>query len=256
MFEHRKRPARRSHCRPDPVLRHGDFLDGDLRARSTTGASAQSRDGAKIRDQPIDAGGLSLGRALGMRLHLQEQQRRIAKPLAPNRIGGAVRGVQPSHLPNRNSLLAKSRDQRACVSGVGPGQRQQILHRCLRWDLPRRDFGLHLGREYLAQAQSARHPALGTAQPPSQLFQRQPFVLGQVFEQPCLLQRRARVPFQVEARDQRFAFAQRPQRRLDHVAAQAAQNIHAQVTIDKHVAPRRRRRDHHHRHLLPSLAKR
>jgi hypothetical protein len=70
LFEHCKRPACRSHRRPDPVLRHGDFLDGDPCARSTTGAAAQSCDGAEIQDQPIHAGGLSFGRALGLRLHL------------------------------------------------------------------------------------------------------------------------------------------------------------------------------------------
>jgi hypothetical protein len=30
----------------------------------------------------------------------------MAQPLAPDRIGCAVRGIQSSHLPNRNSLLA------------------------------------------------------------------------------------------------------------------------------------------------------
>jgi hypothetical protein len=70
LFEHCKRPACCAHCRPDPILRHGDFLDGDPCACSTTGASAQSRNGTEIRDQPIYAGGLSFGRALGLRLHL------------------------------------------------------------------------------------------------------------------------------------------------------------------------------------------
>jgi hypothetical protein len=47
----------------------------------------------------------------------------MAQPLAPDRIGCAVRGVQLPHLPDRNSLRAQSRDQLASVFGVGPGQR-------------------------------------------------------------------------------------------------------------------------------------
>lgn len=71
----------------------------------------------------------------------------MAQPLAPDRIGRAVRDIQLPHLSDRNPLRSQSRDQLACMFGVGPGQRQEILHRCLRWDLPRRDLGLHFGRE-------------------------------------------------------------------------------------------------------------
>jgi len=70
LLEHCKRPACCSQRRPNPILRHGDFLDGDPCARSTTGASAQSCNGTEIRYQPIYAGGLSFGRALALRLHL------------------------------------------------------------------------------------------------------------------------------------------------------------------------------------------
>jgi hypothetical protein len=53
-------------------LRHADLLDGDLGARTTTGTAAQPRDGAEVRNQTIHAGGLPLGPAFGLRVHLQK----------------------------------------------------------------------------------------------------------------------------------------------------------------------------------------
>jgi len=200
--------------------------------------------------------GQGFGRAprrwsLALRFGAFEKKQRIGEQPRPGLPTGFVPGgAQPGDLAAGKPVLGRGTGQLKPRVPVASHQRNQILHRRVRRDLPAAHQILDFGGKLVDQRQTARNPTRAATQTSSQLATATALA-AQLGQQPTLLQRRLRGRHPQPARqEQSLTFVQLPHHRPHHVHPQAAQRADPFVTVDDPIASRLGRRDRHHRLLL------
>jgi hypothetical protein len=190
---------------------------------------------------------------LALPLRLQEQLRIGQQPLAHRRCGAAPGRIQLARFTAAQPMPRKTLRHPATVFRVHARHRHQELHRHMRRDRAAAHLLLHRRRQQLDQAHPPRYPAHTAIEAPRQLLLVIAEAFLQVGQQPALFQSRgllagAHRPIQ----EQGLGLAQRPDHRLDRVAAKLLQRPDPPVAVDEQIALGLICGDDDDRRLLPT----
>ena len=156
-------------------------------------------------------------------LRLQEQLRLGQQPLAHRRCGAAPGRIQLARFAAAQPMPRKTLRHAATVFRAQPRHRHQELHRHMRRDRAAAHLLLHRRRQQLDQTHPPRDPAHAAIEAPRQLLLVIAEALRHLRQQPALFQSRCLLAGAHRAVQKKgLGFAQRPDHRLDRVAAQAA----------------------------------
>ena len=135
------------------------------------------------------------------------------------------------------ALTGKYRGHPFAILRAEPRCRDQILHRCLRRDLPFSHLLLDPFRQQFHQRQPPRYPAHAPVETAGQFLHRVAEALRHRRQQPALF-KRAFLPAEAQRsiQQQRFGFAHLPHSGFHRVPAQLLQCGDALVAIDHYVA--------------------
>jgi hypothetical protein len=190
---------------------------------------------------------------LALPLRLQEQLRLGQQTLAHRRHCAAPGRIQLPRFTAAQPMPRKTLPHQATVFRVHARHRHQELHRHMRRDRAAAHLLLHRRRQQLHQAHPPRYPAHAAIEAQRQLL----LVIAEAFrhlrQQPALFQgcsllAGAHRPIQ----EQGLGLAQRPDHRLDRVAAKLLQRPDPPVAVDEQIALGLIRRDDDDRGLLPA----
>ena len=190
---------------------------------------------------------------LALPLRLQEQLRLGQQTLAHGRHCAAPGRIQLARFAAAQPMPRKTLRHAATVFRVYARHRHQELHRHMRCDRAAAHLLLHLRRQQLDQAHPPRDPAHAAIESPRQFLLVIAEALRHLGQQPALFQCRGLLAGTHRAvQKQGLGLAQRPDHRLDRVAAKLLQRPDPPVAVDQQIVPGLLGGDDDDRRLLPA----
>lgn len=210
----------------------------------------------KVGDQGLRRGGVRPDpRGCGV-LSEAEDEQRIGEDQLPRRLRPRhIVLIQVPDLARRQAVRDDRVREADTVVAVGARQRDEVLHRGVRADVPLADVRLDGLGERAHQTEPSRHPAHTPIEPPRHDVERQRVLFVQRPQQPRLLEHvLGRVGLQQMAKDQRLARRHLPDHRRHRVAVQPVQAADAFVPVHDDIPCVAG--DDDDRHLLSDLGER
>ena len=190
---------------------------------------------------------------LALPLRLQEQLRLGQQALPYGRRGTAPGRIQLARFATAQAMPRNTLRHAATVFRVQARHRHQELHRHMRRDRAAAHLLLHLRGQQLDQTHPPRDPTHAAIESPRQLLLVIPEALRHLRQKPALFQSRGLLAGAHRAiQEQSLRLAQRPDHRLDRVAAKLLQRTDPPVAVDEQIALRLIGGDDDDRRLLPA----